>query len=283
MKKKYIVLLLSLLAIIQACDKIEEPYIKEGNIIWNGRKIIIYDFTGHKCGNCPRAHEKIDQLINLYGDAIVPIAIHATFFAKPATSDTSLPYHYNFRTDIGDFLGGTQTEVGFYGELALPVGLVNNLKPESLKVHDAWGTDVAKYISSFPEFLIEIESNYNQGDSTISAEIEIKTNLNNTRKTSLIVFVLEDHIVNWQTDYQQSPKYLENYEHNHVLRAGMNGAFGEVIKNTNEAVVTGQNWTKNYEIKANVDWEIDNCIVVAFIYDSDTHEVLQAEIKHLSE
>jgi hypothetical protein len=283
MKRKYIILLLVFAALFQACDKIEEPFIKEGSVVWNGRKIIIYDFTGHKCGNCPRAHETVESMIERYGEAIVPIAIHTTSFARVMTTDTTLPFHTDFRTDIGDFLGGRDMSTGYYGELALPTGLVNNLGVSALMPHTSWGTEIAKQISSFPEYLVNIESAYSQTDSTISADIEIITNINNSRKLSLIVFVTEDHIIDWQTDYSATPDKIEFYEHNHVLRAGFNGSFGDIIKNDTNQTMNGDKINKIYSLKTEADWKIENCSVVAFVYDEDTEEILQAEILQLSE
>jgi hypothetical protein len=283
MKAKYIAVILILAALFQACDKIEEPYIKEGNVVWNGRKIIIYDFTGHKCGNCPRAHETVESLLGIYGEAIIPIAIHCTSFARVTVTDTTLPYHNDFRTDIGDFLGGRDGNPGFYGDLALPIGLVNNLAVESLIGHGAWGTEIAKIISSFPEYLVEIESEYSVSDSIVSTEIEIVTNINNSRKLSVVAFVIEDEIIDWQKDYSLTEDNIEDYEHNHVLRAGFNGSFGEVIKDNENPTTNGDILTKSYTLVAEPDWKISNCSVVAFVYDTDTKEILQAEISHLSE
>jgi len=284
MKIKHIILSFILIAAaFSACDKIEEPFIKDDAVVWNGRKIIIYDFTGHKCGNCPRAHETIESLIGKYGDAIIPIAIHTTSFARVTTTDTANPYHYDFRTDIGDFLGGRDFETGFYGELALPVGLVNNLSAENLNFHTAWGSSVAKIISSFPEFLVNIESNFTTTDSLISADVEIITNVNNSRKLTLMVVVIEDNIIEWQKDYSLADDDIEEYEHMHVLRGGFNGNFGEIIKNNTNSSESGDILTKSYTLKSESDWVISNCSVVAFVYDEDTKEILQAEISHLSE
>lgn len=283
MKSKYLAILILALAALQACDKIEEPYKDSDEVVWNGRKIIIYDFTGHKCGNCPRAHETIESLIGTYNDAIIPIAIHCTSFARVTTTDTALPFHYDFRTDIGDFLGGRDAEVGFYGELALPTGLVNNLSADKFLNHTSWSTEIAKVISSYPEYLVGIESSFSETDSLISTDISVTTNIKNGRKLGLIVFVIEDHIIEWQTDYDASPDKIEDYEHNHVLRGGFNGNFGEIIKaNSNESNI-GEIIEKSYTLKAKPDWNISNCSVVAFVYDDDTKEILQAEIFHLSE
>lgn len=286
MKTKFKILALASILItifFSGCDVVEEPYFKDDVVIWNGRKIIVYDFTGHKCGNCPRAHETVESLIGKYNEAIIPIAIHCSYFARVTTTDTALPFHYDFRTDIGDFLGGRDTEFGFYGELALPIGLVNNLGASSLSAHTSWGTTIASIISTYPEYLVGIESSFAETDSLISADISVTTNIKNGRKLGLIVFVIEDHIFEWQTDYSLSPDKIEDYEHNHVLRGGFNGNFGEIVKNNTEASDIGDIIQKSYTLKAKPDWNISNCSVVAFVYDDETKEILQAEISHLSE
>lgn len=280
MQKTLFIFLSSLFLIsLISCDKIEEgKYIKEGKTIWNGRKIIIYDFTGHKCGNCPRAHEAISELSKLYDKALIPIAIHTTGFARTTTTDTSKPFHYNFRTDIGDFLGGTALEpVGYYGELALPMGLVNNLSADKLSPPSNWGTTIAKYISSYPEFNLKIKHNYNQTDSCINSEVEILTNIPNQRKLNLVGFIIEDHIIKAQTDYSLSNSTVLNYEHNHVLRSGINGAFGEEIKTDNNSSNIGDVIIRKHKTKTKADWKITNCSIVYFIFDNETKEVLQAE------
>jgi len=281
---KYIsITFITLALIFQSCDKIDEPFIKEGQIVWNGRKIIIYDFTGHKCGNCPRTHETLDNLINKYGDAVVPIAIHCTSFARVTNTDTTNPFHYDFRTEMGDFLGGRDFETGFYGELCLPIGLVNNLSADYLTPPTSWGTEIAKIISSFPEYLISISPSYSDTDSIISVDTEITTNLTNTRKLALMVLVVEDDIIEWQRDYSLAESDVENYEHNHVLRGSFNGNFGEIIKDNNEQTENGDVLQKSYSLKSGSDWDIENCIIVAFVYDDETKEILQAETAHLTE
>lgn len=282
MKALYILLAIATLACVQSCDKVEEPYMKENAYIWNGRKIIVYDFTGHRCGNCPNAHRALDELTETYGESIIPIAIHGTSFATPITNDTTEPFHYDFRTDIGDFLIGRDTE-GYYGELYLPTGLVNNLAADSLSNHNMWGTNIAAVVSSYPEYLVAIEAEYNDSDSIISCDIDITTNIANSRSLSVVVFVLEDHIIQWQEDYSLTESEVEDYEHNHVLRAGVNGAFGEVIKNNTSSTAIGDVLSKSYTQKSGTDWDISNCLIVAFVYDSETEEILQAEMVHLHE
>lgn len=284
MKTKYIIItILSLTGLLSACDKIEEPFVKDDVYVWNGRKSILFDFTGAKCGNCPRAHETIHDMIEKYNEAIIPIAIHCTSYAEPQTSDTSQKYHYDFRTDVGDFLGGRGNSTGFYGEIYLPTGMINSYSAENFALHNKWALELTEYIEKYPEFLIEIDGNYSENDSSFNCNVLVTTNIDNSRQLGLTVFLLEDHIMQWQTDYSLQNRDVENYEHNHVLRVGMNGPFGEEIKtNTNQTNI-GDTFIKNYSIYSKPDWIIENCQIVAFVHDIDTKEILQAEVYNFNE
>jgi hypothetical protein len=63
----------------------------------------------------------------------------------------------------------------------------------------------------------------------------------------------------------------------------LNGNFGEIVKNNTAQSNIGDIIEKSYSLKAKPDWNISNCSVVAFVYDDNTKEILQAEIFHLSE
>ena len=278
-RKFLFVLSLSFLIVCQGgCDKIEEPYLEEGSTIWNGRKILIYDFTGHKCGNCPRAHRLLFGFKNLFNNAVIPIAIHGTFFAMPDNHPEGR-LAYDFRTLIGDILAGRDFSTdGYYGEMNLPIGLVNNLAKESLKPDALWAEEVHKFISTYPEFDIRIYNSYCSLGDNIITEIFVETLIAGSRNIHLNVLIIEDGIVQWQTDYAQSPSYVENYMHDHVLRDGFTGPFGVAVNENNNNLTVGKIIQREYSRQINQEWNKENCSVVAFIYDFDTKEVLQAEI-----
>ncbi|MBO7132721.1 MAG: Omp28-related outer membrane protein [Bacteroidales bacterium] len=270
-----------------SCDKIEEgEYIKEGSDIWYGRKIVVFDFTGHKCGNCPKGHKVINSLEEKYGKAVVPIAVHCTYYGNtkpnstPPTTDTS--FNYDFRCEEGMFLGGGDTDGGYMDIEGLPAGLVNSLNPVLLNNSpNGWASDFTKYYSTYPEFSFEMSAAF--ADSTISADIKLKSEVVTSRKLSLVAYVVEDGIVGWQLDYNPEPLQISNYVHNHVLRTSFSGALGEVVKAEASQMSAGDIIEKSYSVAAKSDWNIANCKVVAFVYDSDTKEILQAEIVNISE
>jgi hypothetical protein len=272
MKKLVIIFLfLNAFVFINSCDVIEDNYIEEGNIVWNGRKSLLFDFTGHTCGNCPEGHNTIESILNNYNEAVIPVAIHCGWYSRIEGNSLEEPFYYDFRTDIGVQLGGDGiTTGGDFGVQGQPTGVVNMLEGSELKPPSGWASEVAKYISSFPQYSIEIEANFNENDSIIDCAVIVESITENRNELNLVVYVLENHIIQWQRDYDSDPEDVEDYEHNHVLRGGFNGAWGEEIGNITYI-------EKNLQTKLGEDWVPNNCLILAFVYNSETLEVLQAE------
>ncbi|MFO7789722.1 MAG: Omp28-related outer membrane protein [Bacteroidales bacterium] len=263
--------------IFTACDEIDEPYIEEGATVWNGRKILIMDFTAHQCPNCPAAHEEIENLQDNFPNAIVPVAVHCGIDARPSTSDTTQPFHYDFTNDVSTELGGDGiTSNGYFQVLEKPKAAINEFAPGNLLNIQAWRTEIAKFIQTYPEFSIYINKLYNESDSIISVDTRVETNIASDRNLHLCVYIVESHIIEWQKT-MDDPDGIEDYEHNHVLRGSMNGSFGESINANNTAISTDDEFKLSYSIALGKDWAPQNLSIVAFVYDSDTFEVLQAE------
>ncbi len=97
-----IVALIVVIIIIVSCDYVQDanPPIEPtagpvDNTIY--KKVLVEDYTGHKCGNCPAAAEVLTALESQYPGKIVPLAIHAGFFAA-----VSAAYPTDFRNAAGN-------------------------------------------------------------------------------------------------------------------------------------------------------------------------------------
>ena len=128
--RKYITLL-SIILIITSCDVEEGPFINDYDSYVNpDKKVLIEDFTGHTCQNCPDAARELDAISAIYPDQIIGMAIHVGSFAKP-TPIIGAPYDYDFRTNSGDVVDNA------FGNIseALPRGMINRAGyPENHKL-----------------------------------------------------------------------------------------------------------------------------------------------------
>ena len=87
-------LLLSLAAVaFAACDNISESerYGKDPVDVQKAKNVLIEDFTGQKCINCPKATDVIHELQGLYGeDHVIAVAIHGGALSLPETNPKGL-------------------------------------------------------------------------------------------------------------------------------------------------------------------------------------------------
>ena len=102
---------------MNSCEVIEGPYmngtidpIDTTNNVYV-KNILIEDFTGHTCKNCPDAARELDAIHDVYGSQIIGLAIHAgQTFARPYPIDPSgnpdEKFIYDFRTSWGEELDG---------------------------------------------------------------------------------------------------------------------------------------------------------------------------------
>ena len=310
MKKiKYIIATLFgiLLFNITSCDIIEGPYLIDNNtnpVDTNTfvKKVLIEDFTGHRCPNCPAAAEELVSLQDFYGDRVIGIAIHPSSpaFSTPSPL-TASSYTYDFRTQFGDDIDNIfeLTTVG------LPRGMVNRtgFDTQHQLGKDEWSSIVQTELEKAPIFGITLSSNVSNGNGTISITAEALTNINLDKKEkiedyNIVICLTEKNIVHWQKDNTAGD--IEDYEHNHVLRTMINTTFGESIGNS---FVDGDIWEKDYSVDITTlentnenhslntlfmgngnckEWNEDNMEIVVYIYNTSNYEIVQVEEKHLT-
>lgn len=275
------ILLVSFLAGIYSCDYVSNPVEPTTNN--NGescistafpattpyRKVLVEDYTGHKCPNCPQAAVSIKKLEDTFHDSVICIAVHADFFAKP---DTKFPE--DFRTDAGEKYAVT---FGFSG---YPNGLVNrkDYPSNAVKAHTSWLSEVSTILRTTPEADVQMLSEYNSVDSTVCVNVQTKLLSNPSLPTTynLCVMLIQDSIVAPQVDGTNT---IPDYLHRHVLRDNINGIWGDsVLTNAkkDEARV------KKYKFKLqpnykNITCKPKDCYLVAFLFDNSNYRILQAE------
>ena len=310
MKKiKYIIATLFgiLLFNITSCDIIEGPYLIDNNtnpVDTNTfvKKVLIEDFTGHRCPNCPAAAEELVSLQDFYGDRVIGIAIHPSSpaFSTPSPL-TASSYTYDFRTQFGDDIDNI-FEITTVG---LPRGMVNRtgFDTQHQLGKDEWSSIVQTELEKAPIFGITLSSNVSNGNGTVSITAEALTNINLDKKEkiedyNIVICLTEKNIVQWQKDNTAGD--IEDYEHNHVLRTMINTTFGESIGNS---FVDGDIWEKDYSIDITnlentnenyslntlfmgngncKEWNEDNMEIVVYIYNTSNYEIVQVEEIHLT-
>lgn len=270
---KNILTLFTFFAILTfGCDEIVAPI--DLQITPTGRRVLVEEFTGVRCVNCPEGSKKIKELIEneIYGDYVIPISIHAGFFANPY--DSSL---YDFRTPQGSSL---QTNllgpVGGY-----PAASINRtIYPNETELPIAlskWAGYIIQDILELPKVEVDITPTYDSTSRQLSVTVDLDFSETVTTSLGISVMILENDIV----DYQLTKNGKEHdYVHQHVLRTMLTNYAGESI--AIGQTKAGSTPTFTYTFTLPTAWNADNCEIVAFVSQKGTDlNVLQANKVHL--
>ncbi len=144
-----------------------------------------------------------------------------------------------------------------------------------------WSKEIYDILSvnKFADIDIELSLEYNEANRELGITVDSKLMTDLDAKLKLVVFIIENGIVGKQ---KNGSDLIEDYVHNHVLRAGVNGTWGDEIS-TDIPVHENTTFENDYTYTLDEEWDSSNCAVVAFIYNSETLEVIQAEETELSE
>ncbi|MCF0183504.1 MAG: Omp28 family outer membrane lipoprotein [Bacteroidaceae bacterium] len=220
------------------------------------RVVMIEDFTGQRCANCPKAAETIESLIEAYGeDKIVPVAIHCDpmGFAGTATviglmSEVSRAYGKNFNV---------QTQ---------PIGTVNRIG--GLTEYTSWADVVREAIQKPTYTNLSCTTAYDEQTKEMTVTTQVTAN--DALDARLQVMLLQDSIVAMQTMPNGKPD--NSYMHNHVFRDYVNGDGGESVtlpsggKTTNTSKIKLDNETLP---STTAKFVPANCYAVSFLYDAN--------------
>ncbi len=269
--KKLSYLLAGMAVILASCSNIKdderliyvEPAVAQ-------RNVLIEDFTGQRCPNCPTAVDDIHGIQEVYGEeTVIAVAIHCG--------------------DLG-FAGnkryiGLVTEAGkeywnnwFKPGQGQPVAKFNRMHTAGITDHN-WSSIVAGELQKKTDVNINLTVGYDDATRKVTTSTEIAAP--SGYKGKLQLWLVEDGIVAMQSQPDGSIDY--NYVHNHVLRDAINGTWGEEVTFGEEI----KTLTHTYTLPASfgnegtklADCIPRNCRIVAFVYDDNgVRQVVQKKI-----
>lgn len=258
MKCNIYILILSSMFFV-GCDHIseDERLIEVESHVPTDRNVLLEDFTGQRCPNCPFGADVINQLEEAYGERLIAVAIHSGPLGFHGNSTVK-----GLATDTGD---------DYYNHWNLeyqPVGLINRGAATN---YTDWVGAVRQEIEKTSDISMDLSATLN--DATIDIAVTASV-ISDTYNGNLQVWVVEDNIV----ALQSMPDYTNNkdYVHNHVFRATVNGEWGETVSISKNSPIA-----KTYSCPVNTEWEKGNLSVVAFVYDDGgVEQVVKTQVNN---
>ena len=238
-----------------SCSNIDEGdrliYVKPAEV---GRAVLIEDLTGQRCINCPTGTDIINGIIQTYGeDNVIAVGIHSGPLGFTGNSK-----RVGLMTDTGDeyytyWANGTN--------LGQPSAIFNRKKGPSDNLNN-WAAEVGLIISEKANLSIDITNAYDAKTRKLTTKVGA-FGVNGTVSGKLQVWIVEDGIKAMQLMPDGSAN--QEYIHNHVFRAAVNGTWGEEV-----TVKEGKTTTKQYSYEHLPEtWNAENISVVAFVYNDN--------------
>ena len=307
MKKIVYSAFIALGVLFASCDYVSNPYpVKNGNISSDTstciatfptvsahiKKVLLEDYTGHTCANCPRAARDIHAIDSTYPGKTVALAVHVGYGLSGAAAPS--PNFYSaapgsfmddYRTTIGNTYDGVFTIYNF----GLPGVMVNRTNYNATTLtHIRDYRFFTPYVDSIilhETSVVDLQINLNYDASTRKMCCAIRDSflVGVTGNFKLVALLTQDNISGWQDDIDANPNEVSNYVFNHMLRDAITptGAWGEPLIGSSASVGLTQIRHFAYTIPGsfnNIPCTPANCHIVAFIYNTATYEIIQSEI-----
>ena len=304
----YLSLMILVFAGISSCDKIEDP-IKPAILLdtnyypfnWEDypepvftentntkRNVLLEDYTGHRCPNCPAAAAIAKNIEDANADRVFVSSVHSgpgglSSFQQLASDcgtitnpdDEYCTIFYNNES----IAYGAAFNGGGFGFIGNPQGTINRISFASstmFQFSTEWQTRVNEVITTNDlKVNIQAKSNYYAATNGmyLHVETEFLQDLSGGEYT-LVVSLLENHVVDFQDNMSVA---VADYDHHNIFRGCLDGLpWGQSIGGEHK-VDEKTYFDYSYGLptgKTNTDYHL-----LIYVYDVATYEVLQV-IKH---
>lgn len=298
-----------------SCDKIEKPYLPQyvaidttllygmtfneyKNNLWQDfssnsnkkRNVLIEDFTGHKCINCPKAAHEARLIEEANVNRVFVASIHSGPNGTTGFQGTSGSLFSNdFTNSNGLEIAKMITDGGFIGN---PSGTVNRKKfgGQLFQNYSSWANYTSTILNE-NDLKINLQALSNYFPQTrgviLHTEIELKQSISSDLYQ--VVYLIEDSLISAQTTPSDwvVPNLDINYVHRDIHRGCIDGfSMGRKLtdndkKDKNGKVLPGDKYYLNYSYKLPEKFNPENMHFLIYVYDKASSEIYQVIRKNL--
>lgn len=233
-------------ALLTSCDSISEDDRFIPTEINPQRAVLLEEFTGQECTNCPDGHAKVQEITAALGDSVVAVGIHASELA-----------------DMRPVIGlGNSTGEAYYkaaGATFLPSATID-MQTAPLKLAE-WGAAIDRLIMVPTPFTVVAHADLSADQSTYDITVDFSSG--EDYEGNLMVWICENNIVRRQLDHGT---YKNEYVHQHVFRTAVTSdIWGDPVS---MKAHTPQKKEYSYTINPADYWNLSEIYVVAFLYNN---------------
>jgi len=305
----YSIVLLTIL--LSSCDEVEQPFpdsqgetscpgvespLFEGNQALNQdqldatRRVLIMDFTGHRCAGCPAAALEANNIASDFPGEVFVLGVHPNIpsLTDPAASaeEPGDPFYTEWRTPEG-----SSYQDNYSIPDAIPLGVISGKEVSGnyFSQWASWRSLVEPLIEESRPAEINFEIEFEEETRTVQIPGNVTFINPSDDAHSIILAVVENNIEDWQkngtTSSPSDPAYpageIPDYNHKHILRGHINGLGGTQL-NT-EPVVEGDVYSFCQRNIIDTAYNLEETSIYAILYNNTTLEVIDVLEHHIIE
>lgn len=238
------------------------------------RKILIEEFTGASCVNCPDGKIKLDEVLTAYPDRTLAIGLHHGALGAPVNHSKQNP---DFRTKAAE-------EIAYkFGSNSMPSALINRKEFNGERVIGrlSWKLKVEEILNDPAKIKINSKCTLDNISNQYIYELEIEFLEDYTNEVNYTIAMLEDDII---AEQKNGSAIIENYNFEHVLRKTYTNSLGNILVKPNGSTKyeKGRIYKKQIVLdNIHASWNIDKIHLIGYITDNTTQEVIQTSKTYL--
>ncbi len=199
------------------------------------RKVLLEEFTGIHCGNCPDGHKYASRLLLAQPEDVYVMCIHGGMFAIPAFDEP------DYRTDIGEEI------ITEFGVTSFPSGMINRYNFDEIGTvisRSYWTQSSRTMTRTSAPVNLWASAEYNKDTRMLDITVEgyfteSVTAADDGSVPTLNVAITQDYIQGPQSGGLVGNEYI----HKHMFRDFVTeGTWGEALESAN----AGEFFVKNY-------------------------------------
>ena len=237
-----------------------------GDVEPTGKTVLIKDFTGVRCVNCPAAAEYAHNLQHqLDEDHIFIMSVHAGYLAQPMGN---FP---DFLTDEGT--------AWYNNHDSNPLFSVDHVALTDGNTFNEGQIDapVTAALEEEQTFEIVVGRQFDEASRQLQVSVQTVALVDFDGEFYITACLVEDHVIGWQTIPGGVDK---EYDFRNVFRGTLNGAYGEAFEGLH--VDTNDTFYFSYNTEINAAYNADECYLMVYVYDkSQGDKILQTALKKI--
>jgi len=238
-------------------------------------RILIEDFTGWRCVNCPNMAAFLANNIKAVFPSVM-VSLHPA--ANTLSNTDQVASRFSLSCTLADEIMNTIAGSNIASTMSLPAVSLDQKAYEGQVIQSGDTTTVFNILRSqafelysiyyidgkpYANLAINVEK---QSDTKYQLSTLIAPASYSNKDIRLQLWLIENGIVAYQSTQSG---VVRDYVNNHVLRMAINGNQGETLTLNEDNIV--KKHTLSFE---GTSYVVDNCSVVAIVSDPNTHEVI---------